>query len=92
MVTTFPMSTEQLPRVFFDGNLGTHDGGCWLVFEQSKKDLIALGTKLRDREKVLIWMPGDLEMMATRRFQEADHGWGPHWVADPVDGMIKDLY
>ncbi len=85
------MPVELLPRIYFDTNEGSHEGGYWLILDQSKKDLAALGERLRDGEKVLICMPNDLEMVARLRFEHADDMWGPRWVADPVEGTIKHL-
>ena len=85
------MPIEPLPRIFFDTNVGGHDGGYWLILDQSRTDLAALGERLRNGEEVLIWMPGELEMVAKLRFEEADALWEAHWVADPIEGTIKYL-
>ena len=86
------MSAETLPRIFFDTNVGSHAGGYWLILDQSKKDLDALGERLRDGEEVLIWMPNELEMAARLRFEKADDAYEPRWVADPVEGTVKHFY
>ena len=69
-----------LPRVFFDTNDGSMEHGYWLGFDQSRKDLDALGTALQEGTTVTIYMPDELEMTATLRFDATD---GVCW-ADPV--------
>jgi hypothetical protein len=75
------------PRVFFDTNDGSVDEGYRLGFERSRKDLAALGADLRPGMAVIIYMPNELEMTATLRF---DAGEGVWW-AEPVPGSIKHL-
>ena len=85
------MPVNPLPRIFFDTNEGSHEGGYWLILDRSKKDLETLGERLRDGEEVLICRPDDLEMIARLRFEQPDNSWGPRWVADPVEGTVKHL-
>ena len=85
------MSSEPLPRIFFDTNEGSHDGGYWLILDRSRADLMALGPALRDGQEVLIWMPDELEMLAKLRFENVDDPWGPRWVADPIPGTLTYL-
>ena len=86
------MRAEPLPRVFFDTNEGSHQGGYRLFLDQSKSDLAALKDRLRPGQKVVIYMPGELEMAAKLRFEQANDGWGPCWMADPIEGTIKHFY
>ena len=76
-----------LHRVFFDTNDGSIERGYWLGFDQSRKDLAALGTALREGTAVTIYMPNELEMTATLRFDANEDVW---W-ADPVADIIKYL-
>jgi hypothetical protein len=75
------------PRVFFDTNDGTPEDGYCLGFDQSRNDLEALGDDLRDGTKVTLYMPDELEMTATLRFDPTEKVW---W-ADPIDGVITHL-
>ena len=54
--------------------------GYWLTFDQSRKDLDAMGAALRQGEAVTIYMPNELEMTAILRFDAEEKIW---W-ADPV--------
>ena len=76
-----------LPRVFFDTNDGSMEHGFWLGLDQSRQDLDALGTALREGEAVTIYMPNELEMTAILRF-DAD---GEVWWADPVADTLTYL-
>jgi hypothetical protein len=75
------------PKVFFDTNDGSSERGYWLGFEQSRKDLEALGADLREGATVTIYMPDELEMTATLRFDTA----ADVWWADPVESSITRL-
>ena len=68
------------PRVFFDTNDGSMQRGYWLGFDRSQRDLESLGDKLQEGAIVTIYMPDELEMTATLRF-EATEG---TWWADPL--------
>jgi len=76
-----------LPRIFFDTNAGGQDGGYWLWFDQSRADLERHRAFVSEGAKVIIYMPDELEMTATLRFDES----GGFWCADPVPGTIKYL-
>lgn len=76
-----------LPRVFFDSNTGTRDGGYMLVFAKSREDLNAVGDGLNDGLKVLIYMPHELEAEAILRF---DHEYDC-WIAKPVNDTWRQL-
>ena len=76
-----------LPLVFFDTNDGSMEHGYWVGFDQSRKDLAALGDKLREGSKVIIHMQDELQMTATLRFDAAANVW---W-ADPVAGTASYL-
>jgi hypothetical protein len=76
-----------LPRVFFDANDGTMEHGYWLGFDRSLSDLQALGEELREGTRVTIYMPYELEMTATLRFDAIQKIW---W-AKPVGGTITYL-
>ena len=75
------------PRVFFDTNDGSMEQGYWLGFEQSRNDLGALGGALRPGTIVTIYMPDELEMAATLRFDDTEKVW---W-ADPVGDTVTYL-
>lgn len=74
-----------MPRIFFDSNVGTHGDGYRLVLGQSISDLHALGDELRDDKVVAIYMPDELEMLATLRFAASDY----IWIAHPIAGSIR---
>lgn len=76
-----------LPKVFFDTNDGSMEHGYRLGFDQSRKDLDALGTALRQGTAVTLYMPDELEMTATLRFDANEKVW---W-ADPVVDTITYL-
>lgn len=76
-----------LPRVFFDANDGSMEDGYRLGFDQSRKDLAALGTTPAQGTAVIIYMPNELEMMATLRFDVDEDV----WRADPIRGTITQL-
>jgi hypothetical protein len=75
------------PKVFFDTNDGTIEQGYWLGFDRSRRDLAALGDELREGTTVTIYMPDELEMTATLRFNATEKV----WCAQPVDGTITCL-
>lgn len=75
------------PRVFFDTNDGSIEDGYCLGFDQSRNDLEAIGSELGDGTTVTIYMPDELEMAATLRFDADENVW---W-ADPIAGTIKYL-
>lgn len=76
-----------LPRIYFDTNEGTHDWGYELTLRRSLRDLDAISPQLRDGLHVIIYMPGELEMEATLKFDLGNN----RWVALPIDGTIVDL-
>ena len=82
------MSDEPLPRIFFDTNEGSHEGGYWLTLDRSKEELLVLADRVREGEEVVIYMPGELEMKARLRFDPGQPSWPSHWVADPTPGAI----
>ena len=73
-----------LPRVFFDANDGSMEHGYWLGFDQSRKDLEALGTALRQGMAVTIYTPHEVEMTAILRFDRDEQVWWADAVADTV--------
>lgn len=76
-----------LHRAFFDTNAAGMVDGYWLGFDQSRKDLEALGDDLREGLRVTIYMPNELEMDATLRFDAAD----AVWCAEPIEGTVVYL-
>jgi len=76
-----------LPRIMFDTNDGSMEHGYRLGFDRSRKALEALGEALREGATVIIYMPDELEMKASLRFDRAENVW---W-ADPLDGVITFL-
>lgn len=71
-----------LPKVFFDTNDGSMEHGYRLGFDQSRKDLDALGTALRQGTAVTLYMPDELEMTAALRFDTNEDVWWAVPVAD----------
>jgi hypothetical protein len=69
-----------LPRIFFDTNDGTMEVGYWLGFERSIADIQRHQNSVAEGAKVVIYMPDELEMVATLRFDASEGVW---W-ADPV--------
>lgn len=76
-----------LPKVFFDTNEGSLEHGYWLGFDQSRKELEALDSALREGTIVTIYMPHELELTATLRV-DPNH---EVWWADPVSDTIAYL-
>jgi hypothetical protein len=74
-----------LPRIFFDTNDGSQEGGDWLGFRRSAEDFNRHKGEISEGAKVIIYMPDELEMVATLRFDAEDGVW---W-ADPVPDTIK---
>jgi hypothetical protein len=74
-----------LPRVFFDTNGGNMERGYWLGFERSKEDLERHRAGVAEGAVVVIYMPDELEMVATLRFDPSERIW---W-ADPTPGTIR---
>ena len=58
-----------LPRVMFDCNDGSHEGGWTLCFDQSIRDLEAV-VDLKDGTRVLLYMIDDLEVEAELKFDK----------------------
>lgn len=77
----------QLARIFFDTNDGSMEGGYWLGFERSREDLERNPHAIAEGAQVIIYMPEELEMVATLRF---DHQ-AQVWWADPVPNTIAYL-
>ena len=75
------------PRIFFDTNVGSQESGYWLGFERSKAEIERSGSAVADGAAAVSYMPDELEMMATLRFDRRARVW---W-ADPVPGTIKYL-
>ena len=76
----------ELPRIFFDANLGTPEIGYWLIFDQSKKDLSVLGANICEGMHVIIYSPDELEMEAILKRREDGL-----WLGVPIKGTIKYL-
>jgi hypothetical protein len=76
-----------VPKVFFDANDGTMEHGYWLGFEQSQRDLEEMGGALRPGSRIVIYMPNELQMQATLRFDPAEDVW---W-GDPIPNTIEYL-
>lgn len=72
-------------RIFFDTNEGSHEQGYSLILPQSKLDLEALGTELREGVIVTLHMPAELEVLAMLRFDPDDEV----WVGHPIGKSIR---
>jgi hypothetical protein len=81
------MAAMSFPRVFFDTNEGSVEHGYWLGFDQSRNDLEKLGAELREGTMVTLYMPDELELTATLRFDQKQKVW---W-ADPIADAITYL-
>ena len=75
------------PRIFFDTNVGTQESGYWLGFERSKAELEQNGEAVAEGAAVMIYMPDELQMIATLRFDRRERV----WFADPIPGTIEYL-
>lgn len=64
-----------LPRIFFDTNAGTYDDGYILWFDLSKTELAALDPPASDGMAVTIYMPDEIEMIATLRWDVVLENW-----------------
>lgn len=80
-------SRHALPRIFFDTNDGSIEGGYELKFDNSLKDIEGIGRPLTEGEKVVIYMPDELEYIATLKF---DSTYG-YWVAIPIPETLRYL-
>lgn len=76
-----------LPRILFDVNAGSDEGGYLLWFEQSLAELERNRGRVAEGAQVIIYMPLEIEMTATLRFDE-DMGC---WRAIPIAGTISFL-
>ena len=75
------------PRILFDTNVGSQETGYWLGFDRSKAELERNRKAVTDGAAAVIYMPDELEMMATLRFDRRARVW---W-ADPIPRTIKYL-
>jgi hypothetical protein len=87
------MSTNPLPRIFFDTNEGTHAQGYLLVLPLSLRDLAAIHD-LHEGQEVLLYMPNDLEMRAHIRLMAPAEcaAWNAadgSWIAEPIPGTVR---
>jgi hypothetical protein len=80
-----------LQYVFFDTNSGSMEHGYWLGFEQSARDLEAIGVELREGLKVMIRMPDELEMMATLHRGDRFGVGQSDWWAAPIADTLRYL-
>jgi len=78
---------EGLPRILFDTNDGTAERGYELKFTQSLEDIAAIGQQIHEGMQVVIYMPEELEFIATLKF-DREAGW---WLGVPIAGTIKYL-
>jgi hypothetical protein len=89
---SFCMTDPPCHCVFFDTNLGTQEGGYPLVFEQSKRDLEAMGDALKEGAEILLRMPGELEFRARLRWRASPFGPVEEcWWADIIPGTVRYL-
>ncbi len=77
--------------MYFDTNGGTPDFGFWLGFDQSALDLAAIGAELHDGLVVIIYMPGELEMMATLHYGDRFGADNLGWWAAPIPDTLRYL-
>jgi hypothetical protein len=78
---------DELPRIFFDTNEGTHAQGYELSLPHSLAALAALGDRLQAGLEVIIYMPDELEMRAILSFGVEQQV----WIARPIEGSIRYL-
>ena len=78
---------EELPRILFDTNDGSEEYGYELKFDVSMKDIEAIGSSIHEGMLVVIYMPNELEFLATLKFDNESK----HWLGVPVSGSIKYL-
>lgn len=64
--------------------------GYHLIFENSKADLAALGGELREGLLVQLYMPDELEVLATLSF-EKDGPFGESWIGKPIEETLVPL-
>src|SRR6476661_8806150 len=67
------------PRIFFDSNAGTDERGYFLWFDTSKAEIAAI-ENVETGQTVRLYMPGELEVDATLRFDDK-HGC---WIGVPI--------
>jgi hypothetical protein len=77
-----------LYRVCFDTNDIAEGGSYDLCLQRSREDLAAIGDKLCDGLRVVIYMVGELEMEAALYFDAELK----HWTATPIEGTTKHYY
>jgi hypothetical protein len=80
--------TRELDRVCFDTNDIAGSGTYDLSLPQSRRDLAAIGDKLCDGLRVIIYMVDELEMEALLHFDTELN----HWTAAPIEGTVKHYY
>ncbi|MDT8757271.1 hypothetical protein MZO42_01045 [Sphingomonas psychrotolerans] len=76
-----------LPRIFFDTNEGDPRVAYWLTLPLSKADLRTLDPQPREGMLVTIYMPDELEMEATLRWNDDLVA----WAAVPLPSTIRYL-
>lgn len=77
---------SQLPRIFFDRNVGTEDD-YWLAVPQSVADLEAFRDQLSEDVRVVIYMPDEIEMEAILHHDDRLR----IWIATPIPNTIVNL-
>jgi hypothetical protein len=80
------ITISKAPRIFFDTNEGSQEGGYRLELDRSKMDIDAIGPAITEGVEVIIYMPNELEMAAT--LSQHENGF---WLAMPIPGTIKYL-
>ena len=73
---------SELPRIFCDAN-----DGFWLYADASRRDLEALGNRLSNGVRVILFMPQEFEIEAILSF-DAKQGC---WVGEPLRETIRYL-
>ena len=58
--------------------------GYWLGSDRSRRDLKALGSALSQGTAVIVYMPNELEMTASLRFDANEDVWWADTVADTI--------
>jgi len=77
--------SKDLCRIYFDSNEGDENGRYDLGIPGSLEDIGALGDRLSEGMRVVIYMSGELEMEAILEWEGAYNS----WMARPIWGTLK---
>ena len=77
---------SRMHRIYFDTNSATPDGRYDLTVRGSLADIARIADPLIDGQRVVLYMPGELEVEATLRF---DADWNNGWTAIPDMSTLR---